>query len=309
VGIKQFFGVFFKKFDNNLLDLFKFSMYINMFYVCLFINGIIKIMDRTQFPKIMGILNVTPDSFSDGGKFFSEDKAVAQGLKLLDDGADILDIGGESTRPGADSVSEDDELKRVIPVIMKIKKMRPKAVISIDSTKYNVARESVEAGATMINDISGLDNDIRLAELAARQNLGLIIMHIQGKPRTMQDNPIYDNVVNDVFNILKEKIEKAKDIGVQSIIADAGIGFGKTYEHNIALLKNYSNFHALGVPLMIGLSRKAFIGKMLDISDPSQRDIPTVLIHSLLLNKNIDIIRVHNVQLLMMLKKIYQSII
>lgn len=266
-------------------------------------------MQKVQFPKVMGVLNVTPDSFSDGGMFFSEKNAIEQGLKLLDDGADILDIGGESTRPGALAVSEEDELQRVIPVIMKIKRMRPKALISIDTTKYNVAREAVESGATMINDISGMDNDIRLAELAARQNLSLIVMHIQGSPRTMQENPVYEDVFKDIYNILKDKIEKARDIGVQSIIADAGIGFGKTYEHNLTLLRNYERFRELGVPIMVGLSRKAFIGKMLDIPEPAKRDIATVLIHSILLRQRIDIIRVHNVRLMRMLKVIYEKLI
>jgi len=262
-------------------------------------------MGKKEFPKIMGILNVTPDSFSDGGKYFSKEDAVKQGLKLFDDSADILDIGGESTRPGAKEVSEGDELARVIPVIEQIKIQRPDAVISIDTTKYNVAKTAVNAGATIINDISCLDFDERLAELAAEKNLTLILMHIQGTPRTMQENPVYDDVFQDIFNILKTKIDRAREIGVKSIIADAGIGFGKTYEQNITLLKNYDKFKSLGVPLCLGLSRKTFIGKMTGINDPSQRDIPTVLMHALLLNQYIDIIRVHNVELLNMLKKIY----
>lgn len=253
----------------------------------------------------MGVLNVTPDSFSDGGKFYSFENAVAQGLKLLDDGADILDIGGESTRPGADSVSEDEELNRVVPVIEHIRKVKPDAVISIDTTKYNVAKVAVDAGATIINDISGLDFDTSLAKLATEKNLTLILMHMQGTPRTMQENPEYNDVFQDIYKILESKIEKAKSIGVKSIIADAGIGFGKTYEQNITLLKNYDKFKSLGVPLCLGLSRKTFIGKMTGITDPSQRDIPTILIHALLLNQDIDIIRVHNVELMSMLRKVY----
>jgi len=262
-------------------------------------------MLKYDFPKIMGVLNVTPDSFSDGGKFYSFENAVAQGLKLLDDGADILDIGGESTRPGADSVSEDEELNRVVPVIEHIRKVKPDAVISIDTTKYNVAKVAVDAGATIINDISGLDFDTSLAKLATEKNLTLILMHMQGTPRTMQENPEYNDVFQDIYKILESKIEKAKSIGVKSIIADAGIGFGKTYEQNITLLKNYDKFKSLGVPLCLGLSRKTFIGKMTGITDPSQRDIPTILIHALLLNQDIDIIRVHNVELMSMLRKVY----
>jgi len=262
-----------------------------------------------SFPKIMGILNVTPDSFSDGGKYFSKEEAVKQGLKLLDDGADILDVGGESTRPGAEAVCEEDEINRVIPVIEQIKNSNPDAIISIDTTKYNVAKAAVDAGASIINDISGLDFDERLAELAAEKNLTLILMHIQGIPGTMQINPYYDDVFTDIFNILKNKIEKARAIGVSSIIADAGIGFGKTFEQNLVLLKNYEKFRELGVPVMVGLSRKAFIGKMLDISNPAERDLPTVLIHALLLQQEIDIIRVHNVEMMSMLRKVYSELI
>ncbi len=264
-------------------------------------------MLKHNFPKIMGILNITPDSFSDGGKYFSKADAVKQGLKLLDDGADILDIGGESTRPGANAVSDEEELNRVIPVIEEIKKIKPESVISIDTTKYNVAKAAVDAGATIINDISGLGTDERLAELATDKNLTLILMHIQGTPRTMQENPVYDDVFQDVFDILKAKIEKSRQIGVKSIIADAGIGFGKTYDQNITLLKNYEKFKELGVPIMIGLSRKAFIGKMLDMPNPADRDIPTALIHALLLQQNIDIIRVHNVEMISMLRKIFSA--
>ncbi|MFH1050736.1 MAG: dihydropteroate synthase [bacterium] len=265
-------------------------------------------MFKHNFPKIMGILNVTPDSFSDGGQYFSKEEAVSQGLKLLDDGADILDIGGESTRPGAEAVSEEDELNRVLPVIEQIKKQKSEAVISIDTTKYNVAKASVDAGASIINDISGLGTDERLAELAADKNLTLILMHMQGTPRTMQENPVYDDVFRDIFNILKTKIEKAKANGVKSIIADAGIGFGKTYEQNITLLRNYEKFNELGVPIMVGLSRKAFIGKMLDIPNPAERDLPTIIIHALLLQQNIDIIRVHNVEMISILRKIYSAL-
>ncbi|MFC2130210.1 dihydropteroate synthase [Bacteroidota bacterium] len=262
-------------------------------------------MFERDFPKVMGILNVTPDSFSDGGLYYSTKNAVKQGLKLIDDGADILDIGGKSTRPGASEVSEEEEINRVIPVIEEIKKTRPDISLSIDTTKFHVAKAAVDAGVGIINDVSGLDNDIRLAELAAKKNISIIIMHMKGTPRTMQQNPLYNDIIEDIFLVLKKKIEIAKEIGVKSVIADVGIGFGKTVEHNLKLLKYHDKFIELGIPLLAGLSRKSFIGKILDIEEPSERDIPTALIHALLLNKKFDIIRVHNLKLINMLKKIF----
>lgn len=261
-----------------------------------------------SFPKIMGILNVTPDSFSDGGLFFDPRAAILWGLKLLDEGADILDIGGESTRPGSEPVGITEELKRVIPVIEGIKKERPDAVISIDTMKYEVAKEAVDLGASIINDVSGLQNDVRIALLAAEKNCTLVIMHMQGTPKTMQINPKYQNVVQEVFDFLHSKIEVAKELGVKSIIADVGIGFGKTVEHNWELLRNLPKFYELGVPLLLGISRKSFIGKTLNIENPLERDIPTLLLHTLLLNYKVDYIRVHNVKPYQMLKTLYQKL-
>ena len=161
------------------------------------------------FPQIMGILNVTPDSFSDGGEFFNHEIAVQHALQMIEYGADIIDIGGESTRPGASEVSLEDELRRTIPIIQDIKKLKPQTLISIDTTKYEVANEAVAAGANIINDISGLNADLRLGELAAKHNVSLCIMHMQGTPRTMQSNPVYENVVEDVYNFLYSKKELA----------------------------------------------------------------------------------------------------
>ncbi len=257
-----------------------------------------------QFPIIMGILNVTPDSFSDGGKYFSEQQAINHALKLLEDGADIIDIGGESTRPGAEPVSTAVEIQRVAPIIKELKKQKPETIISIDTVKYDVASAALDAGATMINDISGLDSDPEIASLAAEMNVSLVLMHIQGVPRNMQKNPVYSNVVEEVFNSLKSKIDFASSKGVKSIYADVGIGFGKTFEHNIELLKNLHKFEDLDVPLLLGISRKSFIGKMLGIDTPEMRDIPSAIIHALLLKNKIGIIRVHNVSLLNQLRKI-----
>ncbi len=256
------------------------------------------------FPKIMGILNVTPDSFSDGGKYNSLEKAIARAEKMIRDGADIIDIGGESTRPGADEVSPEEEIERVIPVISSIKKKFPGIEVSCDTTKHEVANAAIAEGADIINDISGLDFDERLAHLVAKYNKSLVIMHIQGRPRTMQNNPVYKNVVEDIFSILEKKIAFAKSIGVKNVIADVGIGFGKTVEHNIELLKNYDRFNGLKVPLLLGISRKSFIAKTLGIENPEKRDVPTALIHSLLIKKNIDIIRVHDVAMHNMLRQL-----
>jgi dihydropteroate synthase len=262
-------------------------------------------MFEKGFPEIMGILNVTPDSFSDGGLYYSYENAIAQGLKLIDDGADILDIGGESTRPGAVEITEEEEIRRVLPVIEQIRSSRPGVRISIDTIRYAVAEAAVNAGADIINDVSGLDHDKRLAELAAQKDVSLILMHMLGSPRTMQDNPKYENVIEDIFSELKQKIDTAKNLGVKSIIADVGVGFGKTFEHNLKLLKYHDKFDGLGVKLLLGLSRKSFIHIMLNVENPIDRDVPTAMIHALLLNHNIAIIRVHNVEIVSMLKKIY----
>lgn len=250
-----------------------------------------------SLPQIMGILNITPDSFSDGGNYHNTNLAIEKGLKMIEDGADILDIGGESTRPGAESVDTKTELGRVIPVINELKKRIPHKKISIDTTKYEVAREAIYAGADIINDISGLNYDIRLAELAAKENKALIIMHMQGNPRTMQAAPQYENVVSEVKQELASKIQVARRIGVKTIYADVGIGFGKSLDHNIELLKHHDEFEELGVNMVIGISRKSFIGKLFNLEEPVSRDVHTAFLHALLLDKNVAIFRVHNVKL------------
>ncbi|MCX7879248.1 MAG: dihydropteroate synthase [Ignavibacteria bacterium] len=263
---------------------------------------------KRKFPLIMGIVNVTPDSFSDGGKYYDRKAAIDWAIKLIEQGADIVDIGGESTRPNSDPVSVEEELDRVIPVIKGIKEQVPEAVISVDTMKYEVASEAVRYGATIINDVSGLRNDIRIATLSATTDCTLIIMHMQGTPKTMQINPTYGNVVEDIFEFLKTQINVAKSFGVKKIVADVGIGFGKTVDHNWELLRNLSKFTELGVPLMLGISRKSFLGKTLNIEDPIERDIPTIILHSLLLNNDIEIVRVHNVKNMIFLKEIYKKL-
>lgn len=256
------------------------------------------------FPRIMGIVNVTPDSFSDGGKYFDSSAAINHALTLIDQGADIVDIGGESSRPGAQNISEAEEIGRVLPVIEAVRSINSEIPISIDTVKYSVAKVALSAGASMINDITGLKNEPRLAELAAEYNADLVIMHIQGSPRTMQSNPFYDDVVQDVFSQLSKQIEFAKSVGVRKIYADVGIGFGKIVEHNVELLKNHKKFLELGVPLLLGISRKSFLGKYLGIEKAENRDFATLAAHLLLLDSGAEIIRVHNVEIFSQARKL-----
>jgi len=245
-------------------------------------------------PKIMGIVNVTPDSFSDGGKYFSIDDAVNHGLKLIDEGADIIDIGGESTRPGSDPVSLDEELRRTIPVIKDILQKRKDVIVSIDTTKSEVAEQALDSGAQIINDISGLTSDEKMIGIAKKYDAGVVIMHMKGNPKTMQDNKNYNDVVKEVYEFLLVQSIKSKQNCVDKIIVDPGIGFGKNIEDNFTLIKNLDYFQSLGYPVMIGLSKKSFIGKTL-ILDPNQREIGTVILETVSILKSARIIRTHNV--------------
>lgn len=261
-----------------------------------------------EFPQIMGVVNVTPDSFSDGGLYAEPAAAIEHALQLVEEGADILDIGGESSRPGAEPVPVEEELRRVIPVIEGVRRHCPHVPISVDTTKYEVAAAALEAGATMLNDISALRFDPRMGELAARANVPVVLMHMQGTPRTMQLNPHYEDVVAEVKAFLRERIAYARSLGIQSVIADVGIGFGKTVEHNWELLRRHREFLELGVPLLLGISRKSFLGKTLGIEEPRQRDCATALLHALLLESGVSIIRVHNVALLVQLRRLWQAL-
>jgi len=215
---------------------------------------------------IMGVLNVTPDSFSDGGKFLNLEKAISHGLKMVEEGADIIDVGGESTRPGSLPVSLEEETKRVIPVIETLAK-KIQIPISIDTYKSQIAQKAVEAGAELINDISGLRFDSEMGKLAAKYNIPVIIMHIKGTPQNMQENPFYENVVREIKEYFEERINFSDSMGIkeENIILDPGIGFGKRFEDNLAILKNLKEFKRLERPLLVGLSRKSFIGKILDV--------------------------------------------
>jgi len=222
---------------------------------------------RLDFGKrtcIMGVLNVTPDSFSDGGKFFSSDEAVHQGYKLFEDGADILDIGGESTRPFSNPVSEEEEILRVVPVIERLSK-RISIPISIDTTKAGVAEQAIKAGASMINDVSSLRFDPKMASLAADYAVPVILMHMLGNPKTMQIEPAYDDLIGEIKAFFENAIDQAENKGISrsKIIIDPGIGFGKTIRHNLLLIQRLHEFKSLKVPIMIGTSRKAFIRNLL----------------------------------------------
>ncbi len=258
-------------------------------------------------PLIMGILNVTPDSFSDGGKYFNPEFAVEHAIQLIEDGADIIDVGGESTRPGAEIVSEVDELKRVIPVIQGIKRIKKDSIISIDTTKSKVAEESLNAGAEIINDISGLTFDEKISELAAKHNAGVVIMHIKGDPKTMQVKPTYSDVTAEIYDHLYKQTENAKSAGVKNIFIDPGIGFGKTIENNYELISRINDFKSLGYPILIGISRKSFLGKTLGL-DVNDRDAATVVTEAISLMKGVSIIRTHNVKYAKQLKTIFEKL-
>ena len=217
--------------------------------------------DRTR-PRVMGIVNVTPDSFSDGGRSLRLDDAIATAERLIAEGADLLDIGGESSRPGADVVPEEEEMARVVPVIRALVS-RVSVPISVDTTKPEVARMALEAGASILNDIRGLD-DPELLELAARSDAGVVLMHMQGTPRTMQVDPRYVDVVREVLDDLARKVDRAFRAGIslERIAVDPGIGFGKSFEHNLLLLKNLEAFASLGCVVLVGTSRKGFLGKL-----------------------------------------------
>ena len=214
----------------------------------------------------MGIVNVTPDSFSDGGKFYSLEASYRHSVKLLKDGADILDVGGESSRPGAKPISVQQEIDRVLPLITKINLNFPQAIISIDTTKAQVAEEAIKAGAKIINDISGLFNDRDMANIVSNYDVPVVIMHMQGKPETMQDKPIYNDLINDIKSFFRERIQYVSKYGIvkEQIILDPGIGFGKTYLDNFKLINHLEKFSEFDLPILIGPSRKSFIGTALN---------------------------------------------
>jgi dihydropteroate synthase len=246
-------------------------------------------------PRVMGILNVTPDSFSDGGTFNILENGLVQADLMLSEGADIIDIGGESTRPGAQAVSVQQELDRVIPVIEAMSQ-RFDTIISIDTSKAQVMTEAINAGASLINDVRALQESGALVA-AVEANVPVCLMHMQGQPRVMQQNPHYDDVVNDVMIFLQERISVCRDAGinVEQIIVDPGFGFGKSLEHNYQLLANFEEFHTLNVPVLAGMSRKSMIGNLLQ-REIGQRLAGNVAVATVAVQKGAQIIRVHDVK-------------
>jgi len=254
-------------------------------------------LDLSARAMIMGVLNVTPDSFSDGGEFFAMDKAVEQGKKMAADGAQIIDVGGESTRPGAEAVSAHEEVGRVVPVIEKLRESIP-SLLSIDTSKAAVARAALDAGATIINDVTGGRADPEMFPLAAERKAALVLMHMQGTPRTMQLAPRYDDVVGEVANFFRQQYERALECGVDAmaIAFDPGIGFGKTVEHNLALLAHLERLRVHERPLVVGVSRKSSLGKMIGSKAMEDRLAPTIAFTALLRERGANVLRVHDVK-------------
>ncbi len=250
---------------------------------------------RFDRPRVMGIVNVTPDSFSDGGRHFDVDAAVAHGLELAEEGADILDVGGESTRPGADEVSVEEELRRTIPVIERLV-AETSLPVSIDTSKPEVMRAAVRAGAGMVNDVFGLRREGAL-DTAAELGVPVVIMHMLGEPRSMQDDPRYDDVVGDVHRFLTERIFAAEMSGIakKNIVVDPGFGFGKTMAHNLALLAQFGRFTELDVPVLAGLSRKRTIGELTSREQPAERIHGSVAAHLIAAQRGAKLLRVHDV--------------
>jgi dihydropteroate synthase len=246
---------------------------------------------------LMGILNVTPDSFSDGGMFVTIDKAVAHGEALCSAGADIIDVGGVSTRPFADPVSVDEEIARVIPVIKRLSQ-RVSAPISVDTSRAETAKRAIEAGARIVNDIAALRFDPFLGDVVAEADLPVVLMHMQGTPETMQIRPAYDDVMGEIIDFLSGSIDLAVSKGIprENIIVDPGIGFGKKVEHNLTIIRELSRLKSLGRPILVGASRKSFIGEITGIKEPARRDTATLAVTALLVANGADIIRVHDVK-------------
>lgn len=253
-------------------------------------------VDCAARPLIMGVLNVTPDSFSDGGKFFSPDAAIARGVEMAREGADILDIGGESSRPGAIPVSAEEEIRRVEPVVTALAQQTD-CLLSVDTTKASVAEAALRAGAHIVNDITALRGDPAIAEVARAHGAGVVLMHMQGTPQTMQDSPHYTDVVREVRDFLAGRLNAAAAAGIEAdrIAVDPGIGFGKTVEHNVALLAGLDSFLALGRPLLIGVSRKRFLG-VLTGREVQDRLAPSLAALAFALARGAHILRVHDVK-------------
>ncbi len=264
-------------------------------------------IDFNDAPLVMGILNVTPDSFSDGGKFFEKNKAIDRALEMVSQGADVIDVGGESTRPGSAKVNSDEELKRVIPVIEGIRKHND-VLISIDSYKSSVADLAMQSGADIINDISGMSFKDDMLAIIGKFNCPYVLLHIQGTPESMQQNPTYSDVQTDVYNFLEKKCEVISSCNDGRIIIDPGFGFGKSVNHNLLLLRDLVDFSFIGKPILVGVSRKSFIGKILDM-DVNKGLVGTIVTQFYASLKKANILRVHDVTETVQAKKMLNHIL
>jgi dihydropteroate synthase len=249
-------------------------------------------------PVLMGVLNVTPDSFSDGGEFFSKEVAAARAGAMLEEGAEIIDVGGESTRPGSDPVSPEEEARRVIPVVRGILAEHPDTIVSIDTYRSETAGSALEAGVRIVNDVTALRRDPRMARVVAEARCPVILMHILGEPKTMQHDPRYGDVVREVRDFLAERAEHAIAEGVdpEKIIVDPGIGFGKTLDHNLALLYHLDELVELGFLVLVGTSRKSFIGRITGVEETRDRVFGTVAANVIAYERGATLFRVHDVQ-------------
>ena len=258
---------------------------------------------------VMGIVNVTPDSFSDGGKFADADAAVAHGKALLAEGADLLDVGGESSRPGSEPVPVEEELRRVVPVVDRLVKATG-AVVSVDTTNARVAAEAIAAGALIVNDISALRFDPRMADVVAHTKAGVVLMHMLGEPKTMQADPRYGDVVAEIAAFLRDRCEFAVQAGIRldGVVLDPGIGFGKTLDHNLEILRRLPELSGLGRPLLVGPSRKAFIGKVLGDLPATERLEGTAAAVALAIHGGAAIVRVHDVRAMVRVARVADAI-
>ena len=260
-----------------------------------------------KYSYSMGVLNVTPDSFSDGGKFFKKEEALQLASRMVEEGVDIIDIGGESTRPGSIPIEEQEELQRVIPLIERIILEKPETIISVDTVRSNVARKALESGAKIVNDISAGTFDPNIFNIIKDFDASMVIMHIKGKPKTMQVSPSYENVITEIYDFLSGQIEIALKHGIKQIFIDPGIGFGKRIEDNLKLLSRLEDFKSLGFPILIGVSRKSFIGNILNLSIENRDDASNAL-NAMLLTKGARVIRTHNFVQAVQTCKLYNSL-
>ena len=266
-------------------------------------------LDLAKKTHVMGILNITPDSFSDGGMHFDAQTAISSGVQMVNDGADIIDIGGESTRPGSEPVPIEEELRRTIPVIEELSQ-KISVPISIDTYKAEVARQALAAGAAIVNDISGLRFDPEMPKIVAQYAVPVVMMHIKGRPRDMQQNPVYQALIPEIMDYFRISIRLARKFGIPDhmMIIDPGIGFGKTFDHNLEILNNLEQFILLEKPLLVGPSRKAFLGKILDGAPSSERREGTAAAVAVSVMKGANIVRVHDVKEMAKVVKVVDAI-